>query len=67
MEYDEADGYYRIYNDRWYKRDEKGEGSCGIWIVRDGLSREVQRNERGTRLESGDEIHLGRAVVIFEA
>jgi len=65
VEYDDADGYYRIYNDRWYKRNEKGEGSCGIWIVRDGLSQEVHRNERGTRLEPGDEIHLGKAVLRF--
>jgi len=65
IEYHESAGEYRIYNDRWYKRNEKGEGSCGIWIVRDGLSREVHRNERGTRLRSGDEIHLGKAVVRF--
>jgi hypothetical protein len=65
VEYDETGGHYRIYNDRWYTRNEKGEGSCGIWIVRDGLSREVHRNERGTRLESGDEIHLGKAVLRF--
>ena len=63
--YDAASGDYRIYNDRWYRRNEKGEGSCGIWIVRDGLSREVHRNTRGTRLEPGDEIHLGKAVVRF--
>jgi hypothetical protein len=66
IEYDEAAGEYRIYNDRWYKRNEKGEGSCGIWIVRDGLSREVHHNSRGTRLESGDEIHLGKAVLRFQ-
>jgi hypothetical protein len=65
VQYEEALGHYRIYNDRWYERDEKGQGSCGIWIVRDGLSREVHRNERGTRLESGDEIHLGKAVLRF--
>ena len=62
---DEATGEYRIYNDRWYRRNEKGEGSCGIWIVRDGLSREVHRSDRGTRLRSGDEIHLGKAVLRF--
>ena len=65
IEYHEAAGEYRIYNDRWYKRSEKGEGSCGIWIVRDGLSREVHRSERGTRLRAGDEIHLGKAVLRF--
>jgi hypothetical protein len=63
--YDAASGDYRLFNDRWYKRDEKGEGSCGIWIVRDGLSREVHRNTRGARLEPGDEIHLGKAVIRF--
>jgi hypothetical protein len=65
IEYNETAGEYRIFNDRWYKRNEKGEGSCGIWIVRDGLSREVHRNERGTKLRSGDEIHLGKAVLRF--
>jgi hypothetical protein len=34
--------------------------------VRDGLSHEVHRNSRGTKLEPGDEIHFGRAVVVFE-
>jgi hypothetical protein len=66
IEYNEASGEYRIYNDRWYKRNEKGEGSCGIWLVRDGLSREVHRNVRGTRLEPGDEIHFGKAVCRFQ-
>ena len=66
IEYHETAGEYRIFNDRWYKRNEKGEGSCGIWIVREGLSREVHRNQRGTRLRSGDEIHLGKAVLRFQ-
>lgn len=66
IEYDKVSGEYRIYNDRWYKRNEKGEGSCGIWVVRDGLSREVHRNQRGTRLEPGDEIHFGKAVCRFQ-
>ena len=65
IQYEAAAGEYRIYNDRWYKRNEKGEGSCGLWIVRDGMSQEVHRNARGTRLEPGDEIHLGKAVVRF--
>jgi hypothetical protein len=65
VEYDESEGIYKIFNDRWYKRNEKGEGSCGIWIVRDGMSQEVHRNERGMRLEAGDEIHLGKAVLRF--
>ena len=48
-------GEYRLFNDRWYPRG----GDCGTWIVRDGMSHEVHRNARGTRLEPGDEIHLG--------
>ena len=62
--YDKLTGEYRLFNDRWYPREEKG--GCGLWIVRDGLSQEVHRTSRGTRLEAGDEIHLGRAVVRFQ-
>ena len=64
--FDKASGEYRLFNDRWYERGPRP-GECGIWIVRDGLSREVHRDSRGTRLEPGDEIHFGRAVAIFEA
>ncbi len=56
-------GECRIFNDRNYK----GEANCGIWIVRDGLSQPVHRSTRGTLLQSGDEIHLGRTVLRFEA
>ena len=59
-------GEYRIYNDRWYKPGNKTDGGCGLWIIRDGLSQEVHRNARGTKLLPGDEIHLGRAVLKFE-
>lgn len=38
----------------------------GVWIVRDGMSSQVHRDARGMLLESGDEIHLGRAVLSFE-
>lgn len=62
--YDKNTGEYRLFNDRWYKREDKG--GCGLWIVRDGLSQEVHRTSRGTKLEAGDEIHLGRAVVRFQ-
>jgi hypothetical protein len=62
--YDRAAGEYRLFNDRWYPRGRSGE--CGTWIVRDGMSQEVHRNARGARLESGDEIHFGQAVVTFE-
>jgi hypothetical protein len=30
------------------------------------MSQEVHRNGRGARLEFGDEIHFGEAVVLFE-
>jgi hypothetical protein len=62
--YDRVSGEHRLYNDRWYPREGKGE--CGIWIIRDGMSQEVHRTSRGTKLEPGDEIHFGRAVVTFE-
>jgi hypothetical protein len=63
--YDKTTGEYRLYNDRWYKRGDKGSEHCGIWIVRDGLGQEVHRDSRGVKLENGDEIHLGKAVVEF--
>jgi hypothetical protein len=62
IRHDRASGEYRLFNDRWYNRG----AECGTWIVRDGLSREVHRDSRGTRLEPGDEIHFGRAVVVFD-
>jgi len=64
--YDKTAGEYRLFNDRWYKRDEAGTPACGIWIIRDGLSMEVHRTARGTKLEPGDEIHFGKAVVRFQ-
>ena len=63
IQFDRATGEYRLFNDRWYAR---GHGECGTWIVRDGMSQEVHRDSRGTKLEPGDEIHFGRAVVVFE-
>ncbi len=65
IRYDRATGEYRLFNDRWYPLGQPGRPDCGIWIVRDGMSQEVHRNARGTRLEPGDEIHFGRAVVVF--
>ena len=62
--YDRATREYRIFNDRWDARGQTGE--CGIWIVRDGMSQEVHRDSRGMKLEPGDEIHLGRAVLEFQ-
>jgi len=61
--FDKATGEYRLFNDRWYPL---GSHDCGTWIIRDGMSQEVHRDSRGVRLEPGDEIHFGRAVVIFE-
>ena len=54
---------YRIFNDRVYQ----GEQNCGIWIMREGLSFAVHHSPRGTLLQSGDEIHLGTAVLRFSA
>jgi hypothetical protein len=65
IQYDRATGEYRLFNDRW--NDRKPGAECGTWIVRDGMSQEVNRTPRGMKLEPGDEIHFGRAVVIFEA
>jgi hypothetical protein len=61
--FDKTAREYRLFNDRWYPL---GSHDCGILIVRDGMSQEVHRNGRGTKLEPGDEIHFGRAVVVFE-
>ncbi|MCX6626184.1 MAG: FHA domain-containing protein, partial [Candidatus Solibacter sp.] len=62
IDYDNITGEHRLFNDRWYARGT----DCGTRIVRDGVSLEVHRDTRGTRLEPGDEIHLGRAIVTFE-
>jgi hypothetical protein len=64
--YSKKTGEYRLYNDRWYQHGGKETGDCGLWIIRDGLSQEVHRNARGVKLEAGDEIQLGRAVVKFQ-
>ena len=63
ISFDQASGEYRLFNDRWYAL---GGHDCGTWIVRDGMSLEVHRNTRGTKLEPGDEIHFGLAVVVFQ-
>ena len=60
---DRDSGEYRLFNDRFYNRA-RGE-SCSIWIVREGLSQEVHHNARGVKLQDGDEIHLGRAILQF--
>lgn len=63
--YERSTGEYRLYNDRWYRRGPRS-GECGLWIVRDGMSLEVHRDSRGAKLEPGDEVHFGRAVITFE-
>jgi hypothetical protein len=65
IQFDKVTGEYRLFNDRWTPRGERQPAECGIWIVRDGMSQEVHRDTRGTRLEHADEIHFGRAVVVF--
>ncbi len=65
--YNKKTGEYRLFNDRSYQPDTKPGASCGLWIIRDGLSNEVHRGARGVKLESGDEVHLGRAVLKFMA
>ena len=64
--FEKKSGEYRLYNDRWYKRGDKKESNCGLWIVRDGMGQEVHRDTRGTRLLPGDEIHLGKAILKFQ-
>jgi hypothetical protein len=64
--HDKKTDEFRLFNDRWYKRGDERDGNSGLWIVRDGLGREVHRDTRGTRLLPGDEIHLGKAVLKFQ-
>jgi len=73
ISYDPSTGEYRLFNDRWYVRGgapipaPAGEAAGpGAWIVRDGMSQEVHRTNRGVKLQAGDEIHLGRAILIFK-
>ena len=53
---------YRLVNDRVYK----GAENCGVYLIREGMSQPVHRNARGTVLENGDEVQLGKAVLRFE-
>jgi hypothetical protein len=66
IRHDRVTGEYRLFNDRWRPRG-PGAAECGTWIVRDGMSQPVDRTSRGVKLEPGDEIRFGRAVVMFEA
>ncbi len=59
-------GEYRLFNDRWHKAGSKPDAATNLWIIRDGLSQEVHHDARGVRLQPGDEIHFGRAVVLFK-
>lgn len=65
IQHDPATGKYRLFNDRWYARGPRP-GECGIWIMRNGTGQEVHRDNRGAKLEPGDEIRLGEAVLFFE-
>jgi len=65
--YSKKTGEYRLFNDRWHRQAKITAGNCSLWIIRDGLSREVHRDARGVKLEWGDEIQLGRAIVKFQA
>lgn len=62
IDHDGKTGEYRVFNDRWYERG----ADCALRIVRQGASIEVHRDSRGARLEAGDEIHFGQAVVLFQ-
>jgi hypothetical protein len=63
--FDPKTGEHRLHNDRWYPLEGAAGGECATWIVRDGMSQAVHRDARGTKLEHGDEIHFGAAVVRF--
>ncbi len=63
--FDKATGQYRLFNDRWYKTGPEAEANCGLWIVRDGFGQPIHRNSRGVALMAGDEIHFGKAVMLF--
>lgn len=65
--FNKKSGEYRLFNDRWYRATANPDASCGLWIVRDGLSQPVHRGARGVTLKLGDEIHLGQAVLRFMA
>jgi hypothetical protein len=60
ISFQEKSGEYRLFNDRLYKGE-----ACGLWIMRGGLGQPVHCGQRGTVLQSDDEIHLGRAVIQF--
>ena len=64
--YSKKTGEYRLFNDRWYRQVKQEPGNCGLWIIRDGLSQEVHKNARGAKLQPGDEIQLGRAILKFQ-
>jgi len=64
--YSKKTGEYRLFNDRWYPHGKKESGDFGLWIIRKGLSQEVPRDARGVKLQPGDEIQLGEAIVKFQ-
>jgi hypothetical protein len=60
FEYDA--GEYRLFNDRIYK----GADNCNLYLLREGQTIPVHRGGHGALLRTGDEIHLGQAVLRFE-
>lgn len=56
---------YRLFNDRYYDLTARKSGLCGLWVIRDGKSHEVHRGPRGFKLQDGDEIQLGEALLSF--
>jgi hypothetical protein len=64
--FDRSAGEHRLFNDRWYDLEDRQDNQCGTWVVRDGMSHEVHRGGRGMKLQPGDEIHLGKAILRFQ-
>ena len=61
VELDVKTSQYRLFNDRIYK----GADQCGLYLLRAGVSQPIHRGGHGLLLQSGDEIHLGQAVLVF--
>jgi len=62
IDYDKATGEYRLFNDPLLPPAAPIPAPASSAT---SVSREVPRDTRGTRLEPGDEVHLGRAIVVF--
>ncbi len=64
IEHDAARGEYRLFNDRWYRA--RG-GMRNLDRARRHEPGSPPRRRAAPSCEPGDEIHFGRAVVVFEA